>query len=172
MLLNMERASSSGTAGQSDLEKMMARLGLQEEEIDVVFESQKPISEEETRWLAVARVHTEQEFSHYWFGKNMRSAWNLAKDVRIRSIEENLFELQFKCLGDWEKVTEGGPWAFRGKSVLIAPYDGFSKPTSIELNRMKIWIQIHDLPVRRLSELGSIVGCHGWRVPVRRASIP
>ena len=28
----------------------------------------------------------------------------------------------------------------------MAPYDGFTKPTLIELNKIEIWIQIHDLP--------------------------
>jgi hypothetical protein len=29
----------------------------------------------------------------------------------------------------------------------MAPYDGFIKPSTIELNTLLIWIQIHDLPV-------------------------
>lgn len=41
---------------------------------------------------------------------------------------------------------EGGPWAFHGQPVLLAPYDDFSKPSSIDLNSFKIWVQIHDLP--------------------------
>jgi hypothetical protein len=77
----------------------------------------------------------------------MRSAWDLAKDVKIRVHEDNLFVFQFACLGDWEKVMNGGPWVFRGKSVLLAPYDGFTKPSTIDLNSLLMWIQIHDLPV-------------------------
>jgi hypothetical protein len=41
---------------------------------------------------------------------------------------------------------EGGPWTFRGQPVILAPYDGFTKPSEVSLNRCKIWIQIHDLP--------------------------
>jgi hypothetical protein len=41
---------------------------------------------------------------------------------------------------------EGGPWTFRGHLVLLAVYDGFTKPSEIELNTFKMWIQIHDLP--------------------------
>ncbi|KAK1660498.1 hypothetical protein QYE76_048657 [Lolium multiflorum] len=139
-------SASDGVKNRDDVEAMMQRLGLKEDDLDdVVFqEEEKP--EEDIRWMAVARVHTESEFSHYWFLKNMRSAWDLAKDVKVRVIEENLFILKFACLGDWEKVMEGGPWVFRGKSVLIAPYDGFTKPSSIDLNTILMWIQIHDLP--------------------------
>jgi hypothetical protein len=139
-------SASDGVKNRDDVEAVMQRLGLKEDDLDdVVFqEEEKP--EEDIRWMAVARVHTESEFSHYWFLKNMRSAWDLAKDVKVRVIEENLFILKYACLGDWEKVMEGGPWVFRGKSVLIAPYDGFTKPSSIDLNTILMWIQIHDLP--------------------------
>jgi hypothetical protein len=41
---------------------------------------------------------------------------------------------------------DGGPWVFRGKSVLIEPYDGFTRPSMIELRTILMWIQIHDLP--------------------------
>jgi hypothetical protein len=44
-------------------------------------------------------------------------------------------------------VKEGGPWNFRGNPVLIEEYDGFTKPSAIELFFFDIWIQIHDLPV-------------------------
>jgi hypothetical protein len=31
--------------------------------------------------------------------------------------------------------------------VLIKPYDGFTKPSTIELYYFDTWIQIHDLPI-------------------------
>ena len=67
--------------------------------------------------------------------------------MKTKTLEDNLFILHFSCLGDWEKVTEGGPWHFRGNAVLFAPYDGFTKPSMIELNTLDMWIQIHDLPI-------------------------
>jgi hypothetical protein len=41
---------------------------------------------------------------------------------------------------------EWRPLGFQGKSVLIAPYDGYTKPSTIKLNTILMWIQIHDLP--------------------------
>jgi hypothetical protein len=143
----MNLGSGSGGTGKDDLDSMMKKLGLREEDLDdVVFEDQPPPPVEVTRWLAIARVHTEREFSDFWFFKNMRMAWDLAQDVKFRSLENNLFTMQFSCLGDWDKVMEGGPWTFRGHPVLLADYDGFTKPSEIALNTFKIWIQIHDLP--------------------------
>ncbi|KAM0827048.1 hypothetical protein ACQ4PT_068445 [Festuca glaucescens] len=145
---NDEASSSEVPSVVDDVDGLMARMGLREDELDdVVFEEMPESTKEATRWLAVGKVHTDSTFSHYWFFKNMRSAWDLAKDVKIRVHEDNLFVFQFACLGDWEKVMNGGPWVFRGKSVLLAPYDGFTKPSTIDLNSLLIWIQIHDLPV-------------------------
>jgi hypothetical protein len=111
-----DRGSGSGASGKSDLDSMMKRLGLREEDLDdVVFEDQSPPPVDATRWLAIARVHTDHEFSDFWFFKNMRSAWDLAQEVKFRSLENNLFTMQFSCLGDWEKVMDGGPWVFRGR---------------------------------------------------------
>ena len=31
-------------------------------------------------------------------------------------------------------------------TVLITPYDGFTKMSSIELNHLHIWLQMHDIP--------------------------
>lgn len=39
-----------------------------------------------------------------------------------------------------------GPWNFRGDVVVIAPYNGISKPSTVNLDTLEIWIQIHDLP--------------------------
>ncbi|KAK1650898.1 hypothetical protein QYE76_068703 [Lolium multiflorum] len=146
--MSMEEQGSSSAGGDDGIERMMKQLGLREEDLDaVVFEAEDPPPEEATRWMIIARVHTESEYSIYWFFKNMKTAWDLARDAKTKTLESNLHIFQFACLGDWEKVTEGGPWAFRGNSVLMAPYDGFSKPSSIKLNHIDIWIQIHDLPI-------------------------
>ena len=143
------KASSAETASAvQDVDGLMEKLGLCEEELDdVVFEEMPEGMDETTRWLAVGKVHTDSNFSHYWFFKNMRTAWNLARNVKIKTHDENLFVFQFACLGDWEKVMYGGPWVFRGKAVLLAPYDGFTKPSTIDLNTILLWIQIHDLPI-------------------------
>lgn len=102
--------------------------------------------EEAARWLAFVRVCIDKNYSQTWFFRNMRSAWDLAQDVRFCSLENNLYSIQFKCLGHWERVMRRGAWNFRGNPVLIAPYDGFTKPSLVDLNHFDIWMQIHNLP--------------------------
>jgi hypothetical protein len=58
----------------------------------------------------------------------------------------NIFILQMTCLGDWRKVVEEGLWLFRNWGIVIQPYDGYSKPSSLVLDRLPVWVQIHDIP--------------------------
>lgn len=125
----------------------MSELGLQEEDMDdVVVEKEEPLPPTATRWMAIARVHTEKKYSQYGFFKTMRAAWDLAQPVQIRPLEENLYTLQFACLGDWERVMEEGPWNYKGNAVILAEYDGFTKPSLIKLDTLELWLQVHDLP--------------------------
>ena len=143
---NMEDAASGSGSGMTDLEAMMDELGLKEDDLhDVVIEDDE-LPEEATRWMAIARVHTEKAYSQYWFYRNMRVAWDLAQEKKIRPLEENLYSMQFSGHGEWERVMEEGPWAYKGKTVVLALYDGFTNLSMIELNKVDIWIQIHDVP--------------------------
>jgi hypothetical protein len=87
---------ASARADKDDLEVMMKKLGLWEEDLgDVVYEDESLPPAEAPRWLAIARVHTDREFSDFWFYKNPRTAWDLAKEVKITSIDNNLYTMQF-----------------------------------------------------------------------------
>ncbi|XP_073367775.1 uncharacterized protein [Aegilops tauschii subsp. strangulata] len=87
----------------------------------------------------------DKDFSNYGFFRTMRAAWDLAREVKIKTLEDNLFIMKFDCLGDWETVTQGGPWHYKGNPVIIAPYDGFTKPSTVELFTFDVWARIIDL---------------------------
>ena len=76
----------------------------------------------------------------------MRSAWNTTQVAKFKALDDNLYTVKFSCLGYWERVMQDGPWNFRGDAVIIAPYDGISKPSTVKLETIDIRIQIHDVP--------------------------
>lgn len=65
--------------------------------------------------------------------------------VVFRSVDHNMFVKKKKCLGDFTRVTEDGPWLFRNNVVLVEPYDGFTKPEKVELFMFPTWMHIHKL---------------------------
>jgi hypothetical protein len=95
-----EEGSTSGTARQDDLETMMRDLGLREDDLDDVVFEEGDSAEVDNRWLLIVPVHMGREFSNFWFFKNMRAALDLAQDVKIRTLSDNLFTIKFPCLGD------------------------------------------------------------------------
>jgi hypothetical protein len=127
---------------------MLLRLGIEEDAADdLVFEEEEDAPKEGIKWMALARVHTDNFFSPQTFEQHMRFAWSPAKEVIFHALEENLFTIQCSCLGDWMKVEEEGPWLFRQHAVIIEKYDGLSSTDAIDLNFIAVWIQIHKLPV-------------------------
>ena len=95
--------SMSGSKGK--IEDLMKELALNEEK-DMVFNEKDAPAEEDLRWMILVRVHMDKDFSNYWFFRNMRTTWDLARPVKIKTLEENLFVMQFKL--PW-RLGEGHP---------------------------------------------------------------
>lgn len=73
---------------QGDLQAMMKELCLNEDYFDnVVFENEAPPRMKATRWTTIARMHTNREWSMFWFYKNMRVSWDVAQEVKIKYVD-------------------------------------------------------------------------------------
>jgi hypothetical protein len=142
-----QQAEGSGSKQSEALDDMLKRLGIEEGEIDDLVFEDTDIPSEGIKWLAIARVHTNNFFSPQTFEQHMRIAWSPAKEVKITALEQNLFTIQCFCLGDWLKIKDGGPWLFRQNAVIIEPYDGLSATDSVDLNYFAARVQIHKLPI-------------------------
>ncbi|KAE8787328.1 Cytokinin-O-glucosyltransferase 2 [Hordeum vulgare] len=70
-------ASGGGAAaGNPDLGDFFDQLDLNDEDFDdVEIDVDDPEINGSVRWLALARVHTEKNFSQSVFYKDMRAAW-------------------------------------------------------------------------------------------------
>ena len=49
-------------------------------------------------------------------------AWNFAKEVTFRPLNDNLYTLESYCLDDSKWVMEEGPWNFRGVCAIRRVY--------------------------------------------------
>ena len=100
----MASAETSDQAGVSDVERMMQELGLTEEDLDDVVFDEKDAPPETPRWVAVIKINTNKSYSQAWFYWNMHSAWDVEQEAKFKPLEENLYTVQFTCLGDWERA--------------------------------------------------------------------
>ncbi|KAM0913024.1 hypothetical protein ACQ4PT_012401 [Festuca glaucescens] len=117
-----------------------------EEETDLDFSAEIDDLMEEVRWIALFRVHTSKAFSHAAMFKQMRNAWSTAQDVTFKTKGENLFLAQFHCLGDWNRVMDGGPWLFRNAALVMVEYDGFTNVDDYKLDKIPVWTRIQGIP--------------------------
>jgi hypothetical protein len=78
-----------------DVNDMLNNLSLHGEELHRVV-----LGKKEVTWLAAAKVFTGKKFSMQSLKNSMMAAWNLARDVSFHVVEENLFVLQARRLGD------------------------------------------------------------------------
>ncbi|KAM0837639.1 hypothetical protein ACQ4PT_061506 [Festuca glaucescens] len=144
--------SGSGSADQlgsePSLEDLLESLNLKGEDIEGVFVAKKDVEnlKEEAKWMAVIRLQTTKPFSAMSLKKTLRFAWVPAQEVFFRDIEGNMLLVQASCLGDWERITEQGPWLFRDYGLLVEKYDGSCRAGVVELNRIHAWARIYDVP--------------------------
>ena len=146
---DVRAAMSSGSrgVGMEDLDNFFGQLDLEDEVVDDLGMNEVgPEINERVRWMALARVHTDESFNHSAFFKDMRAAWNAAQPVWFRPVGANLFVVQASCLGNWERIMHQGPWLFRFWAVFLHPYDGLSRAEDTQIVHMPIWLQIHQLP--------------------------
>ncbi|KAM0863936.1 hypothetical protein ACQ4PT_044253 [Festuca glaucescens] len=143
-----DRAGASGHYEfEHDLGNRFDGLNLcGEEETDLDFSGEIDDLVGDVRWLAIFRVYTTKPFSHAAMFKKMRNAWAAAQDVTFKTKGANLFLAQFHCLGDWNRVMEGGPWLFRGCAVVLAEYDGFSNVEDYKLDKLPVWARVQGIP--------------------------
>jgi hypothetical protein len=107
-----QQAEGSGSKQSEALDDMLKRLGIKEGKIDDLVFEDIDIPSKGIKWLAIARVHTNNFFSPQTFEQHMRIAWSPAKEVKITALEQNIFTIQCFYLGDWLKIKDGGPWLF------------------------------------------------------------
>ena len=53
----------------------------------------------EGKWMAIAKVHTTNQFTTQALITNMNIAWNPTKEIKTTSVNENLITTQFFCMG-------------------------------------------------------------------------
>ncbi|KAM0873893.1 hypothetical protein ACQ4PT_037777 [Festuca glaucescens] len=152
MAAAQEKGEGSGSAGhmgsEPSLEELLLSLNIKGGDIGGIFVAKADVEslKEGSKWMAVMRLLSSKPFSATSLEKTMKFAWAPAQAVTFRAMEGNRFLVQANYLGDWQRITEQGPWIFRDHGLLVEKYDGSCKASSVELNRIQAWVQIHDVP--------------------------
>jgi hypothetical protein len=73
------QASESGSKKEEAIGDMLISLGIEDDKLDdLVFEDEESAPKQGIKWMALAKVHTANNFSPITFENHMRSAWSPA----------------------------------------------------------------------------------------------
>ncbi|KAM0851068.1 hypothetical protein ACQ4PT_052679 [Festuca glaucescens] len=140
-------AARKGDPKDFDVQELLKNLQLHEAELNDVFLGKEEVRKwPEVKWLAAAAVLTEKSYSLESLKITMLAAWTPAREVSFHAAEKNLIVLQARCLGDWKRIMEEGPWLFRGCALMVEPFDGATMIPTVIPTKVQAWIQIHKLP--------------------------
>lgn len=80
----------------------------------------------------------------------MKPAWGNPVGLKTRAVgdkEDNLFVAKFASKVDLERVLGGTPWMVGRHAVVLKLYDERLSASEILFDRMKIWVQLLNLPL-------------------------
>lgn len=95
--------------------------------------------------------------------KTLAALWRPGRGVYIREVGVNLYLFQFYHEVDIKRVVDGSPWSFNRKALIIARMKKGDILKNVRLNKLDLWVQIHDLKAgfmteKIVTEVGNYIG--------------
>ncbi|KAM0915939.1 hypothetical protein ACQ4PT_010507 [Festuca glaucescens] len=118
-------------------------LVLDEEEEELPLEIQQ-------RWRLLGRYISQRkpgidDMTTHFNAK----VWKQRSGVNFALMGKNWFKITLYSEGDFNFVSQGGPWIYRGYPLLVAKVQGDLRPSETELNTVPLWVQVYDMPWNR-----------------------
>lgn len=77
--------------------------------------------------------------------QTLAALWRPGRGVHIKEIDVNLYLFQLFHAIDINRVCDGSPWSFNRKALIISRIKIGDIPRGVSLNKLDLWVQIHDL---------------------------
>lgn len=100
----------------------------------------------------VGRFITEGVVDFQAVQQTLAALWRPGKGVHIKELDVNLYLFQFFHAIDIKRVCEGSPWTFNRKALIISRMKKDDIPRRVSLNKLDLWVQIHELRPGFMSE--------------------
>lgn len=139
-------------APHENLEEMYARLALEEEEEGGVMLREEEVGRDKQTFVLVGRFLTERNINFPAMQSVLAALWRPQKGVEIHDIGSHRYTFVFYHVLDFQKVVEGGPWSFEQSPLICHKLEPMEDANVVPLNKMEIWVQVHDMPTGMLSE--------------------
>ncbi|TVU03343.1 hypothetical protein EJB05_51105, partial [Eragrostis curvula] len=113
---------------------------------DFEFDPEENGQASSQRWLAVGRFYSGQDFYVRALFNDMADKWGLREPAKARALDDQRFMLYFEKKSVYDYVVNGGPWRHKGDAFIVVPYDGFTPPSKVSIEKVNLWIRIFNVP--------------------------
>ena len=137
-----------------DLANNYSRLRITEDDNSIVSLDDEPaVQDDENLNLSlVGKVLNVRSYNFEAMKRTLNQIWSISKGALFRSIENDLFVVQFANPRDKNKVMAGRPWTFDQSLVLLNEIDGKAQPSNISLTHCPFWVRLYNLPMDSRTE--------------------
>ena len=84
--------------------------------------------------------------------KTFSLLWRSVKGLKVRKISDHVLLFTFEKKEEVERIMSNAPWSFDKHLVVLQWYDKEVPLRSLEFNKIPIWVQIHDIPIRFMNK--------------------
>nr|POE57305.1 uncharacterized protein CFP56_35163 [Quercus suber] len=138
------------------------KLSLTEEE-DTKLNLSKSKNLRSKEYVLAAKFLTRRALNVEAIGRTFKPLWRAKKEFKVREAGDHILLFVFELESDAERVLANEPWTFDKHVVLLQRFDGSTPARYLRFTKLKIWVQIHGLPMRMLDsetaiEIGETLG--------------
>ena len=138
------------------------KLSLTEEE-DTKLSLSKSKNLRSKEFVVAAEFLTRRALNVEAIGRTFKPLWRAKKEFKVREAGDHILLFVFELELDTKRVLANEPWTFDKRVVLLQRFDGSTSARYLRFTKLKIWVQIHGLPMRMLDsetavEIGETLG--------------
>nr|POE85857.1 uncharacterized protein CFP56_18206 [Quercus suber] len=113
--------------------------------------------------VIAAKFFTKRALNIEAVARTFRPLWHTKASFHITNVGDNILLFTFDLEVDAVKVLLGEPWSYDRHLVVLQRFDGKKPIKEVVFNRVKFWIQLHDLPYKFMNpetaiEIGESIG--------------
>ena len=134
---------------------------IEEEDTKLNLSKSKNIRSKE--FVLAAKFLTKRALNVEAIGRTFKPLWRAKKEFKVCEAGDHILLFVFELESDAERVLANEPWTFDKHVVLLQRFDGSTPARYLRFTKLKIWVQIHGLPMCMLDpeiaiELGETLG--------------
>ena len=84
--------------------------------------------------------------------KTFSPLWRSVKGFEVRKISDHVLLFTFEKKEEVERIMSNAPWSFDKHLVVLRWFDKEVRLRDLEFNKIPIWVQIHDVPIRFMNK--------------------